>query len=215
MSMPVWLSNGCPCPEYTCPPKQKPDILVLDSNSALNVPIIINGSGKEDRDFFFEFENGTEVYRSCGLTFQNRHFIFGGRNEKTQVAMVEDCTLKLIGKLSFNHDFGACTNVYDRFIYLCFNDKTDDHKKCRYSSSPTGSFQVTDSNYAHRFTRIAADQCKFEVLYPGFKLISCSDDILAVGSWSSNVHAENVKAEVLNTNHNVWTIIQDYPFVSG
>ena len=37
------------------------------------------------------------------------------------------------------------------------------------------------------------------------------DNILAVGSYSPN----NVKAEVLNTNRNVWSVIQDYPYVSG
>ena len=37
------------------------------------------------------------------------------------------------------------------------------------------------------------------------------DDILAVGSRNP----DNVKVEVLNTNRNVWSVIQDYPYVSG
>ena len=146
------------------------------------------------------------------MTWQNRHLIFGGNNEKTQISMIDDCTLKLVGQLAFNHYYGGCANVDDRLIYLCFSsDSLDDTKKCRYSTTPLGEFQqISDSNHEHRYTRVAADKCKFRVIFRGSKLISYLDDILAVGDGSSN----SVKAEVLNTNRNVWSVIQDYPYVS-
>ena len=154
--------NGCPCPEYTCPATTT-DILVLSTYKSQNVPIITNGSGKDERNFSFVLEQGTEVYHSCSLTWENRHFIFGGNNEKTQISMVDECKLKLVGQLAFNHYFGGCANVDDRLIYLCFNsDNSEDYKKCRYSISPLGEFQqISDSNHQHSFTRIAADKCKF------------------------------------------------------
>ena len=194
----------------TTSPKPKTDILVLSNDNKLNVPIIINGSGKEERNFFFVLGNGTEVYRSCSLTWQNRHFVFGGNNEKTQISMVDDCTLKLVGQLAFHHWSGGCANVDNRLIYLCFNsDNSDDYKKCRYSTSPLGEFeQISDSNHKHSYTRIAADKCKFHIIDHGYK--TYLDEILAVGSWPGNV-----KTEVLNTNRNVWSVIQNYPYVSG
>ena len=124
--------------------------------------------------------------------------------------MVDECALKLVGQLEFNHTRGGCANVDDRFIYLCFNDASSDYKKCRYSTSALGEFQqISESNHDHIRTRIAADNRKFHVSDNGY--ISNLDNILAVGSYTP----ANKKAEVLNTNRNVWSVIQDYPYVSG
>ena len=86
--------------------------------------------------------------------------------------MIDDCTLKLVGQLAFNHHKGGCANVDDRLIYLCFNYESDDKKKCRYSSSPLGEFeQISDSNHEHAYTRIAADKCKFHIIDHGYKYL--------------------------------------------
>ena len=163
--------NGCPCPEYTCPGSDisSSDILVLSTFNSLNVPIITNGWGKDDRDFSFSLDTGTEVYSSCGLTWQNRHFIFGGANQMTQISMVDDCTLKLVGQLEFIYRYGACASVDDRLIYLCFTNDSGSFRKCRYSTSPLGEFQqISDSNHDHFMTRIAADKSKFYFIYHDF-----------------------------------------------
>ena len=86
-----------------------------------------------------------------------------------QISMVDDCTLKRVGQLAFNHIRGGCANVADRLIYLCFNVETniisDEYKKCRYSTSPLGDFdQISDSNHYHAITRIAADKCKIQFI---------------------------------------------------
>ena len=133
----------------------------------------------------------------------------------TQISMVDECTLKAVGQLAFNHWYGGCANVNNRLIYLCFNSlDSDDYKKCRYSTSPLGEFkQISDSIHNHRLTRIAADECKFHIIQDGYNLISYLDQILAVG-YSSEPTVQPIKAEVLNTNNNVWLGIEDYPYVS-
>ena len=125
--------------------------------------------------------------------------------------MVDDCTLKLVGQLAFNHHFGGCATVDNRLVYLCFNsDWENDKNKCRYSTSPLGEFEkISDSNHKHSFTRIAAEKSKFYIFQHIFNFFL--DQILAVGSYYPN----NVKTEVLNTNGNVWSVVQDYPFLSG
>ena len=83
------------------------------------------------------------------------------------------CRLRLVGKLEFNFNVGACANVDNRLIYLCFNtSNSDDKKKCRYSTSPLGEFeQISDSNHEHGYTRIAADKCKFHIIDHGYKYL--------------------------------------------
>ena len=87
----------------------------------------------------------------------------------TQISMVDDCTLKLVGQLEFIYRYGACASVDDRLIYLCFTNDSGSFRKCRYSTSPLGEFQqISDSNHDHFMTRIAADKSKFYFIYHDF-----------------------------------------------
>ena len=88
----------------------------------MNVPVITNSLGKEERDFGFELAEGTEVHRSCGLTWRGENYIFGGDIEKRQISKIVDCGLERVGSLSFNFTNAACTNLNDEIIYLCFDD---------------------------------------------------------------------------------------------
>ena len=153
-------------PKTTAIPKPKTEILVLNTADKRNVPIITNASGREDRNFTFGMEN-IEVYRSCGLTYRGEHYIFGGLNNKTQISKIEGCQLMSIGQLTFSHEFGACANVADNQIYLCFHDgNSADYKKCRVASSPLGILaSITDSIEQHRGARIAASDCEFQFIY--------------------------------------------------
>ena len=103
----------------------------------------------------FEF-NGQEVDRSCGVTYQNKHLIFGGKVNKRQILQVDECGLIKLGSLPFDLCIGACGSTED-FMVLCFNyDESTDHKICRQGSSPTGSWsELALSTYAHRDTAIA------------------------------------------------------------
>ena len=123
--------------------------------------MITNASGRNDRNFYFLMRENTQVYYSCSITWRNEHFVFGGYNEKKQISQIIGCELKRVGSLAFDHYYGACTTVSDSLIYLCFNDAPDDYKKCRVATSPLGQFEETNaSTNDHRYTRIAASDCK-------------------------------------------------------
>ena len=93
---------------------------------------------------------GTEIDRSCSITWQNQHYVFGGTNEKTQISKIVGCGLTKIGDLDFDHYYGACSNMADEKIYLCFNDANGDKKVCRMATSPTGNFSEIDKS-VYRF----------------------------------------------------------------
>ena len=76
--------NGCPCNDYVCPTTTpstttlttttapaNTDVLILNNYKSKNVPVVTNAAGLDDRDISFEFEDNTEVFSSCGLTFRN------------------------------------------------------------------------------------------------------------------------------------------------
>ena len=145
----------------------KTEVLVLNTYNKANVPIITNASGREDRNFYFLYDENTEAVHSCGLTWRGQYYIFGGSSKKTQISKVIGCQLKLIGELSFDHNHGACASVADNKIFLCFNDESGDYKKCRMCSSPIGKPQeLVESVDNHRRISIAASQCKCNYFVP-------------------------------------------------
>ena len=93
------------------------------------------------------------MYKSCGVTHENNYLIYGGR-EKRQILKLVDCGLTSIGELDFDHDKGACASS-DGVIYLCFHQ--DDSDQCRQSASPLGPWSLmTKSTHYHRWTSIAS-----------------------------------------------------------
>ena len=166
--------NGCPCDDYICPTttpststttttaSANTDVLILNTYNMNNVPVVTNAAGLDDRNICFEFGDDTEVLYSCGLTFRNNYFVFGGGSFETQISQIIDCQLKRIGQLSFDHNEGGCANVDNNYIYLCFNDASSDSKKCRMANSPTDKFeQISDSIYDHKRIQIGASNSKF------------------------------------------------------
>ena len=116
-----------------------------------NSPRLIETSGEVSTNFKFD---GKEVDESCGVTFQNKHFIFGGNLNKRQVLQVKYCGLTTIGSTPFDHFEGACGST-DALIILCFD--TFDAKRCRQATLPTGPWtQMALSTYDHRWTSIAS-----------------------------------------------------------
>ena len=119
-----------------------------------NTPQLIDTAGVLSTNFDF---NGQEVFYSCGVTFQNKHFIFGGSNKhKRQIIQINDCDLIEIGSISFDHYSGACGST-DEMVILCFNSNgSNDYKRCRQASSPNGPWtQIALSTYKHSLTSIA------------------------------------------------------------
>ena len=137
----------------TVAPPPLTDVLVLHSYGK---PLITNSDGRFDTDLMFKMGEETEAYRSCSFTWRGEHYVVGGESKRTHVSKIIDCELKKIGSLQFEHNWGACTNVADQHIYLCFSNNLIDYKKCRKSTSPTGQYKETKtSSYEHPWTRIA------------------------------------------------------------
>ena len=113
-------------------------------------------------DSNLSFKVEAEVNFSCGLTYRGEHFVFGGSTKTTQIAKIDGCQLKPIGQLAFQYYRGACANVAEEQVYLCFNANSwTDHKKCRKAPSPLSEFEETqESAVEHTSTRIAASQSK-------------------------------------------------------
>ena len=118
-----------------------------------NTPRLIDTAGELSTTFDF---NGKEVYESCGVTFWNKYFIFGGDKNKRQILKVEDCGLISFGKIEFDHFRGACGST-DDVVVLCFNyADSNDAKLCREASSPSGPWtRMSLSTFDHRSTSIA------------------------------------------------------------
>ena len=78
-----------------------------------------------------------------------------------QISEVTHCGVRSLGTLDFDHFSGACSNVDNREIYLCF----DCHfckKQCRSAVDPLKKFvKIGLSNFEHGFTRTAASPSKY------------------------------------------------------
>ena len=131
-----------------------------------NEPIITDLSGKNEVSTYFQIEDGIEIDLSCGVTFENQFFVYGGKEKNRQIARVEDCSLKKIGELPqyFGMAGGGCT-VAKGHVYLCFGGKSNVRacvKTTNPSDTSTSSFiSIASSHYTHGLTRVAASDCKF------------------------------------------------------
>ena len=87
-------------------------------------------------------------------------YVFGGSVQKYQISQVENCQLKSIGRLSFSMDQGACTNVGNESIFICFPmwNYESSSKYCYKAVEPLATFErARDSTYSHKDTTIAND----------------------------------------------------------
>ena len=96
-------------------------------------------------------------------------YVFGGTKKTQQISIVENCKLTLIGQLKWDMprkklemQKGVCTNVDNKQVFICFNSNDPTTwRKCLKANEPLASFgsifDVNDSDYTHRNTRIAND----------------------------------------------------------
>ena len=148
-------------------------VLILNTHSSSNIPIITDLAGTVKNggtDFDFEHGIGTEVHYSCSITWKGAFYIFGGKDEATQISVVEDCKLTRVGTLPFQLYGGACTNFNNEEFYLCFS--SSDPYKCYKDTKPDGSFSsIADSLKNHYASRIANNQGRLSF---SIRLISLS-----------------------------------------
>ena len=178
----IYCPDGCPCPQYNC---YNENILALHSQSAVSIDT-------ESIELDLSVEN--EVYASCSVTWNNQLYILGGLKSPNQVQQIENCSLKIKGKLPFKLRLGTCTTVNYESIVACFDyfDKSACYKS---STGPIGLFEsLPDSTFTHREARIAA----------------INDTILAVGSATPLTS----HSELLSLTNSVWQVVSDYPFHS-
>ena len=146
--------NFCPIP--------KSWILVLNTFSSSNVPLLIDGKGRSKK-IGFNFGSGTEVDYSCSIVWRGKMFVFGGRKYKRQISVVDDCQLTKKGKLPFNMTSGACAQRDNQEVFICFENYSDSStwKNCHRSNGPLEAFsKLPSSTYDHRDTRIAVTSSK-------------------------------------------------------
>merc|ERR1711935_38718 len=168
-------------------------MLFLCTTDPSNTPRLIDSMGELPTTIDM---NDQDVIASCGVTFQNRQFIFGGNKDMRQILQIEKCRLNSIGTTPFKSTFAACSCT-SGVIILCFgtgNDDDDDAKLCRQASSPNGPWtQMALSTFNHKSTSIATSP----------------DAFLAVGDLFS------FKAELYNFGTSAWTTTADFPFGGG
>ena len=133
----------------------------------MSFPVLTDSSGKIEEDINFNLDIMDEVFRSCTLTWRGEHFIFGGESRKKQISKIVDCGLEKLGELQFYHASVACTNVANKFIYLCFNlNIGNDFQRCRKSTGPLARFTEIDlSLYPHQNTYIASSTSKLKLRF--------------------------------------------------
>ena len=89
-----------------------------------------------------------------------------------QISRVENCQLSLVGELSFRMRKGACTNLANEMVYICFPEvfRASSGKRCYRASQPLGAFEsVVDSTYSHKSTRIGNDGGRVDLTVPRAK----------------------------------------------
>ena len=141
-------------------------ILVLNTWSSSNKPLIIDGQG-HSKEIGFVYNSYTEAYGSCSVIWRGNMFIFGGLSHKRQISMVDQCQLKRVGDLPFDMVFGACAQRNDQQVYICFEVFNDSStgKNCHVSSGPLENFSsLPSSSYERRNTRIAVTNGKNQMI---------------------------------------------------
>ena len=125
------------------------------STNKLKPAILINGPYQNDVADCFEYDEKTEIYGACSVSWQNKMHLFGGNIEKKQISRLDDFKLTFLKSLSFEHQSGACSVIRNQIV-LCFG--TDKHfDLCRQSSGPLKNFTtIARAKNPHYLTPISS-----------------------------------------------------------
>ena len=126
--------------------------------------MLVNSAGEQKELTCFEPDSNTEAFLSCSITWNNQLFIFGGKHEKRQISKLTGHKLQRVGDLDFDHYFGSCSVMGNKYIFLCFNDlDSNDWKRCRRSTGPLEQFsEVALSTHNHRNIQTSSSDSKFK-----------------------------------------------------
>merc|ERR1712176_432648 len=138
----------------------------------------------------------TEVFSSCAATLNGNMYVLGGQFKKKQMSMIEDCSLKDIGELSFEYFAGGC-NTFTFGIMLCFAKDAD--STCHSFNGATTK-EETPSNVPHRHVRSLGN-------YKNSPFVTGHDTGSGTGS-----STYGLKTEILNYSTSTWVQADDYPY---
>ena len=56
----------------------KESILILNTSLKSNVPILTDITGRDERNLSFSYDEGTSVFESCSMVWNNQMYVLGG-----------------------------------------------------------------------------------------------------------------------------------------
>ena len=125
--------------------------------------MLVSSNGRQDELSCFTHDEDSATDNSCGLTWKNMLYIFGGEEtKKQQISKLVRYKMQVIGNLPFEFDRGACTNMASRKFFLCF--EIYDYRRCHWSTDPLGDYNdVPQSFHDHRRITISSSERKFPI----------------------------------------------------
>ena len=121
--------------------------------------MIINSFGDQEELDCFAKDWQTDTRFSCSVTWKNQFYVFGGENEPQQISRLIAHKLTKVGSLEFSFSGGACTQMNNKLVFLCFDSK--DKRKCWKSANPLNSYKsIPSSNSDHGYIQISASKSK-------------------------------------------------------
>ena len=136
-------------------------VVVMKISNTWIKALLLDAHGRRDEVDCFSYTESAEVDASCGLTFRNNFYIYGGRDKKRQISQIIGQELTVIGNLTSDFYFGACTTMADQ-IFLCF--AVEEPRKCIMASDALiTDFTEMVSNHPHSRTRVSSSDCEFSL----------------------------------------------------
>ena len=123
--------------------------------------ILVTTTGEKEELSCVINRHDTDITGSCSVTWQNKLFVYGGFTQKRQISVLDGYRLSLVGYLDFEFYKGACTQMNDQFIFLCFS-WPDSNSRCRRYTDPLGApLMVVNSKIGHSEIQISASKSEF------------------------------------------------------
>ena len=112
---------------------------------------------------------------SCFVPWQNIMYIFGGYFNLTRESTVGvyanirrlnsiNFRIQDVGQLPFQHNRGACTNMNDEFLFLCFDYKSSGI--CRQATDPKkfeGNKAINSPYFSHKLIHTPSSESKLSI----------------------------------------------------
>ena len=131
--------------------------------------MLVNTVGEHEETSCFQRGDNTDAKQAITIRWQDQVYIFGGMTKKRQISRLNGYQLERVGDLDFDLQYGTGSNMYNQFIFLCFNadsrGQENDYKRCWRSTGPLETFsEVALANNDHRFAQTSCTESKYPCL---------------------------------------------------